>query len=394
MKIIYVNKESCLHKELFTFLLKNIEASPDATFYESELTHYSKSAFEILRKQKYLRWVAYDPEKEPYYSSRLGDSGNERFIRRSNGKIYAYSTEDSGLVRLELKEEDINRWVFDVQTLIQSIKKANSLSCQVNKMDDRIYFMGEFDSGARQFGVYLGLFGDEDQAKSLIGLRQRIKQYEYVLVLCPTFEIADQGLVSLLEKQKVFCSPFHTIFKEESFQIDFNRIKSPEKIEKAVAVPELNATEKRKYAKDYPRKDVIQFIDKEMGARSYAVLINGRELQLQYSILGLLLYLALAVKQERDTGWVSYDSVEKEKLVRSRPHFHRSMSELSGKINPFVEPNEVKIIQNIKRRSMYRLTTMPSRIKAPHSRWMSSKYKIIKEEIIKERASRIGKENV
>jgi len=383
-----------LYKELFTFLLKNVEVSPDATFYENELRRCSNSAFEVLRKQKYLRWIEYNPEREPYYSSRLGDGGNERFIRRSKEKIYAYSTEDSGLGRLELKEEDINRWVFDVQVLIQSIKKANSLSGKVNKIDDRIYFIGEFNSGDRQFGVYLGLFGDEGRAKSLVGLRQRIRQYEYVLVLCPTFEIADQGLANSLEKQKIFCFPFQRIFKKDSFLIDFSCIKSPEKAEAAVTVLELNATEQRKYAKDYPRKDVIQFLNKEVGARSYVVLVNGRELQLQYNLFGLLLYLALTLKQERDTGWAHYDIVEKEKLVRSRPHFHRSMSELSGKIEPFIESNKVKIIENLKRKSMYRLSTMPSRIKTPHSRWLSSTYRIIKEEIIKERAKRVGEANV
>jgi hypothetical protein len=117
-------------------------------------------------------------------------------------------------------------------------------------------------------------------------------------------------------------------------------------------------------------------------------------LELQYNLYGLLLALALSLKQEKDSGWIHFDDINTEKLVRSRNHFHRSMSELSGKIDPFVEDNKVKILQNLKRKSKYRLSTMPSRIKAPHSKWLSSRYKTIKSEIIKERAKRIGATNI
>jgi len=79
--------------------------------------------------------------------------------------------------------------------------------------------------------------------------------------------------------------------------------------------------------------------------------------------------------------------LDQEKLVRDQKHFHRSMSELSKKLVP-VEDNKIKLVQNLKREGKYRLSTMPSRIKTPPSKWLSSKYKKIKAEIVKERAER------
>lgn len=381
-----------MHKDLLGFLLKNIETSPDATFYESELRSYAD--FDTLRKKKYLKWVQYDPEQEPYYSSRCGDCGNERFVRRVNGKIYAYSAEDSNISRLELKQEDINRWSFDIQTLLQEIKKANALSGHVNQLDNRLHVIGEFDTGSRQFGVCLGLFADEDHAKLLLGLRQRIKHYENVLVICPAYEIFDQGMLSSLEKQKVFCFPFSKIFKRDRLQIDFDLIKVPVATEAKFIIPELSATEKRKYAKDYPRKDIVEFTDRDVGLRRYVVLINGKAVEMPYGLLVLFLYLAIFLKQERNLGWVTIDDLEKEGILDSNniTHLHRIVSELKKLVKYYIEDNgKVELIENIKKKSKYRLSTMPSRIKAPHVKWLAATYNKIKIEVLKERQKRKAK---
>lgn len=387
-----MNKKFCLSNDIFNYLFKTIETSPDASFYESELRSYAD--FDMLCKKKYLKWVQYDPENEPYYSARLGDNGNERFVRRVNGKIYAYSTEDSTIARIELKQEDINRWYFDIQTLLQEIKKTNALSGHVNQIDERLYFIGEFDSGSRQFGVCLGLFADDAQVKSLIGLRQRIKHCESVLVLCLTYEIIDQGLLSSLEKQKVFCFPFLKIFKRDSLQIDFDLIKVPVVTEVKFIIPELSATEKRKYAKDYPRKDIVEFTDREAGLRRYVVLVNSKVVEMPYGLLVLFLYLAIALKQERNLGWISTEDLEKEGILDADniTHLHRMVSDLKKLIKFYIEDNgTVELIENIKKKSKYRLSTMPSRIKAPHAKWLAATYNKIKIEVLKERQKRKAK---
>jgi len=76
---------------MMNFILKNIEAFPTASFSESELVRISKTDFNSMTKQKYLERLKYDYMKEPYYSSALGDNGNERRIKKVGSRLYAYS---------------------------------------------------------------------------------------------------------------------------------------------------------------------------------------------------------------------------------------------------------------------------------------------------------------
>ncbi len=376
-----------------THILKRFEAFPDATFRESELADISKRSFNQLVKDGYLEFDHYSHDGDSYFSDRVGEGGVERILKIRKDKISAYSS-DPDIATIELTKDEISYYRYNLPRLIQDIKQVNSLSGKVRKIDERLYFIGEFDSGKRRIGVYFGLFSDHEQASALLGLKQRDKQYEQALILCPAHEIADANLLSSLGSQNIFCLPFQQILKGTGLQINFSKIKTEDKVQGALDIPELTVTEKRKYSKDYPRKDVLEFFDKTTAARSGIVSVNGRELELQFNLYGILLALALALKQEKDTGWVPYDDIDKEKLVRSRDHFHRSMSELSGKLDPFVEDNKIKILQNLKRKSKYRLSTMPSRVKAPHSKWLSSRYKTVKDEILKERVKRVGGANV
>jgi len=390
---ICVTKEFCLFDVMMAHILKRIEAFPDATFRESELIGISKKSFDQLVKNGFLEFDHYDGDGDSYFSDRIGDGEIQRTIRIRNNIVTAFSTEE-GVSTIELAKPEITYYRFNLDRLIQDIKRINSLSGKVRRIDERLCFVGEFDSGKRQIAVYLGLFSDFDQASALLGLKLKDKQYEQALILCPEYEISEAGLLGSLNGNNVFCFTFGQIFKKGTLQIDFSKVKTSDKVSGALDIPELTATEKRKYSKDYSRRDIIEFINKTTAARSGVVLINGRELELQYNLYGLLLALALSLKQEKDSGWVHFDDIEKEKLVRSRDHFHRSMSELSGKLDPFVEDNKIKLLQNLKRKSKYRLSTMPSRLKTPHSKWLASRYKAIKGEIIKERAKRVGEVNM
>jgi hypothetical protein len=104
-----------LSDALLLYLLKHIEGSPDAKFYESDLTGISSSGFASLKKQKYLVFDQYDFEKESYFDKR----GNERFIRKVNGKWIATATDDPEISPIYLTEKDLNRYSFSVQSLLE-----------------------------------------------------------------------------------------------------------------------------------------------------------------------------------------------------------------------------------------------------------------------------------
>lgn len=366
--------------KLFSYLLKHIEGSPEAKFYESELTGISSAGFAALKKQKHLLFDQYDFESEHYYDKH----GNERFVRKVNGKWLATSTEDSGISPLFLSEKDLNRYSFNIAVLLRGIKTKNGLTKNISNISSRIWFIGECISGTRQFGVFLGLFSENDQAEELLGIRSRISQYEYILVLCPTFEISDQGLLSRLEGQKISCHTFNKTIK--GGKIDFGIMKDLEKPAVGFVIPDLNATERSKYEKVYPRKDVIEFYDT---AKGYFIKINGSEMEFDRIQYGLLIFLAKALKADQNCGKIAVKDAVDENIVRDPQHFYRLSGELNKLMKSFVENKKDKIISTVKGETgVYRLTTMPSRIKQPHTKWLNSKYKTIKGQIAQERQSR------
>lgn len=378
-----------MSEKLLQYLLKRFEDAPETKFYEADLARVSSNGLSTLKKQKHLIFDQYDFEHEHYFDRQ----GNERFVRKINGKWLATSTEDSGISPLYLSEKDLNRYSFNIGALLKDIKTKNGLTKSTSNVNPRIWFIGDCNSGARQFGVFLGLFSDNGQAEKLLGMRSCVGQSEYILVLCPTFGISDQGLLSRLESQKIFCRTFKEAIK--GGKIDFSIVKDLDKTASGFVVPDLNATERRKYQKSYPRRDVIELIERQNSGRKGIVMINGQELELEYNLYGILLALAKALKSETDLGWVAYDTIANEKLVRSRDHFHRSISELSRLMKALAEKSKAAmLIENQKRKSKYRLSTMPSRIKTPHTKWLVSRYKLIKDEIIKERTKRVGAANV
>jgi hypothetical protein len=155
--------------------------------------------------------------------------------------------------------------------------------------------------------------------------------------------------------------------------------------------PPITKSEEKKYGKDYPRKDIIEFTNSETGSRSYTVLVNGHFVKIPYGKFLLLLYLAIALKRGKNKGWIKKEGVKKEEIIGyDVTQLYRLVSDLKDRIKPIEKNSEAEIIAN-KGESKYRLTTMPSRILVPHDdqSWLTKKYKQIKIEVIKKRKKRV-----
>ena len=81
---------------MLNFILKSLESFPAASFTATELVGISRASFNTLTKQKCLSRLKYDFLKEPYF---LAD--DEKFIRKRNGRYFAYSTESSEISPIE-----------------------------------------------------------------------------------------------------------------------------------------------------------------------------------------------------------------------------------------------------------------------------------------------------
>jgi hypothetical protein len=201
-----------LSNKLLSHLLRHIEGSPEAKFYESELTGISSTDFASLKEQKHLLFDQYDFEGEHYFDKR----GNERFVRKYNGKWVATSTEDSGISPLYLKEQDLNRYTFSIQPMLEEIRTKNSLAKNLNQITSRVWYIGEKAVIQSNIGIFVALLSDDQAAEAeLLGLNAKTGKMDGALVLCPSYQIKSQDLLSKLAGQNIACLTFKEAFKKD-----------------------------------------------------------------------------------------------------------------------------------------------------------------------------------
>ena len=113
--------------------------------------------------------------------------------------------------------------------------------------------------------------------------------------------------------------------------------------------------------------------------------INGNPpVDVRYSEVAVLMLMAIKLK-ENNGGWVSFDDVLKDGIIlhdqESLPNkkdaddltrFHQLISALR---NIFKRHQCQDLLQGLRGKSQYRISTHPSRIKEPASNWLKRTYK-------------------
>lgn len=209
--------------KLLSYLLKHAEGSPEARFYESELTGISSAGFTTLKKQKHLIFDQYDFEGENYFDKR----GNERFVRKLNGKWIATSTEDSGIAPIYLKDQDLNRYTFSMQPLLDQMRVINKLEETIDQISARLYFVGSAELTDGRIGIYVGLFDSVESLEEAIrGLPGRVSTYIRHIVITPSLKIKKQSILKDLERIKVRQLSFAEVFQSKDFKFKVNALAS------------------------------------------------------------------------------------------------------------------------------------------------------------------------
>lgn len=301
MRLICGTKRCCLNNKLLTYLLHQCERSPDAKFYESDLTRISPTGFSALKKQKYLRFDQYDFEQETYFDKR----GNERFVRKINGRWIATSTEDSGISTLCLKDQDLNRYIFNIQPLLVKIKEKNNLAKSINAVSSRIWFIGEAIIIQNSVGVFLALVSDDEQAEAeLLGLKAKIGiKVDAILVLCPSYAIKSQDLLIKLAGQNISCLTFKEAFKKKDYIINFSEVQFEQSA--GQQIPRLTEKQIADYTKyKYLCYDTLDIPGTASISRSNDVIINGDKIKMPDSAFRLLMELVVELKKGKG-GWLS-----------------------------------------------------------------------------------------
>jgi hypothetical protein len=350
-------------------------------FRESELITLSDKDYQLLVTAQLLVETYQDPEDTFYY-----DKNKTAYRVRKRGADYiGYRIRGEGDATILLDKSDIKFYRFDFIEFSRILKDINGLTGKFSQITSRLHFVGKKELCDGTLGFLIGFFdSDRTAEEELMSLPTRLKQYSRILVACPNFEISED-LNSRLISNGLFCKTFDTLF-DDSWMINFDIVpmkKSDEQIDSSI--PYLTDTEKKKYAKDYPRRDVIELFG---SAKGYIIKVNGHEMELDRVPYGLLLFLAKALKAD-EGGKISINDAVNENIVRDKQHFYRVAGELNKLMKPFLEDKNDKIVDKVRdEKGTYRLTTMPTRIRQPHTKWINSRYKIVKGLIEKERQKR------
>jgi len=288
-----------LSDKLLSYLLKHAEGSPEAKFFESELAGISSAGFAALKKQKHLLFDQYDFEGEHYFDKQ----GNERFVRKYNGKWIATSTEDPGISPLYLKEQDLNRYTFGIQPILDQIRKTNSLAKNINAITSRVWYIGEKAVIQNNIGVFVALLSDDQVAEAeLLGLNAKISKMDGALILCPSYQIKSQDLLNKLSGQNVFCLTFKEALKKDG-TIDFGKVR----FNQAAGQPtqKLTAQQTADYTKHgYQCYDVLHIPGTASRKKSNDINVNGHTIKMPDSAFVLFMELMVELKKGKG-GWLT-----------------------------------------------------------------------------------------
>ncbi len=289
--------------ELTARILKRLEAFPDATFRESELTAISKKLFDSLVKKETLVFDRYDKNGSSYFSDHMGDADNERILRINGDKISAFSG-DPEVATIQLTKPEITYYRFVWDGLTQSIRSKNALYKNNAGVTERIHFIGAKDILRQRVGIYLGLFGDEREATDeLLGLRSKTDPYHRYYVLCPTYEIKSQDLLSRLPGEGITCLPFKECLARDC-AIDFSKLK-----DKKLATARTNEQILEATDHDYNCQDRLHIPGTCSRKKSNAIEVNDSKISIGDSLFRLLVQLVIGAKKNaKKGGWVYFDT--------------------------------------------------------------------------------------
>jgi len=373
---------------LLSFMLSELEKAPGRCFSSEELCR--KNAFAIMKSLNFIKEAPFRPLENITF---VDSAGQRRRIRKINGKYWSIPAYGSISDREAFSESAVRKWQFNVSAFTQHIKDKNGISKHAARLNERVHLIGECVAETQQVAVCIGLFSEDAHLECLPAIKSGFT-CDSMLVLCPTCEIQDVGLRTNLERCGIYCFTFAEIIKSDDFVINFSRLRKPAALSQLkFAIPELNATERKQYAKIFPRRDVIEFTNRKAGERACIVAVNGNDEPLNYPEFIILLRLAIESKKKTGEGWVPVEDMMEAGIVnpQDKKAVGRIVPLIISAFKSHIEKNSVPIVQNLTRAGKYRLTTMPSRIKTPDGRWLGNKYAQVLREVIKEREKRTKK---
>jgi hypothetical protein len=206
------------------WLLEQVEKDPTTLFRKRDLLDRSQPQFEQLRNRGLLVYVQTDPEDETYPCQLPCARACPKQIVQMQGRFYAMCPEDSEIDPMLLGEDDLHKYVFSVEALLQEIRKANGLSGSLSCIEPDYYYMGHTTCDARRVGLVFVASMKGKGVLELCGLRRVCTDDDVLVVLSPISAIDDISMRAGLGREKVIHTSLIASLDLNTFSLSTERL--------------------------------------------------------------------------------------------------------------------------------------------------------------------------
>jgi hypothetical protein len=176
---------------LIEWLLQRLEADPTTLFRKRDLLNKSPEEFERLKHAGLFVYVQTDPESETYPCNLPCARACSKQVVEMQGRFYAICPQDSEIDPILLGEDDLHKYAFSMQKLLENIHNANGLSGSLSQIEPGYSYMGYMHSESHRIGFAFGFTIANDSVLELSGLRRLCKDDDTLVVFSPVSVIED-----------------------------------------------------------------------------------------------------------------------------------------------------------------------------------------------------------
>lgn len=352
---------------MIPWLLREAEKDPDRIFMEKELLRQSKKNFEKAKSEGGLRFIHLDinddyipcptPCPAPCSGMKLAPPPSNR----KDLAAVAFCEIKDDVDFIHLAREDLAAYRFNLEPVMEKIRKANGLEGSKYSMTPRLYFLGERLVAGVNTAFVLALFPDAATAEPhLLSLHARLPaQCSQTVIVTPSLDLCGEPLYPKLNGARLYPVKLTSSFGEQSYKISYLAALR-RRLNAGVSAPPspLTISQIADYEKyGYLCQDRLHIPGIRPRQRRNIVLLNGNEITIADALFALLMRFVVELKRGKG-GWIApadlvaggfiNDIEHRQRYSQLREHFKGSLKEKDGE--KFIECDRSK---------GYRLSTHP-----------------------------------
>jgi len=204
---------------LIAWLLKELEKNPTSLFRKKDLLKKSKKQFEELKRQGFLTYVQPDPHHETYPCTLACLNTCPMDVVEMEGELFAICPKDTEIDPITLKKDDLSRYAFSIDRLLEQIRTANKLGGSFHRINGVYSYIGYKTYDGNRVGfVFIPKIADVSMLE-LSGLNQLCEDDDILVVLTPASKIEDVSLKGMLRAKKIVQSSLVSSVNLQTFEL-------------------------------------------------------------------------------------------------------------------------------------------------------------------------------